>query len=121
MRQCWAARRGWLLQTPDSTPPRTKRGRRRRASSASAFPIVPPRVPSASDETRIALVIGNSTYDAVPSLQDPKRDVKTIGDALQKIGFNVMIETDLDQQGLLAALRKFARKAEEADWAVVYY
>ena len=42
----------WWRRTPDSIPPRTRRPRRQRASSACAFPIARPRASSASASRR---------------------------------------------------------------------
>ena len=46
--QSSGARRVWWQRTRDSTPPRTRRPQKRGASNASAFPIAPPKAPSAS-------------------------------------------------------------------------
>ncbi len=71
---------------------------------------------------RVALVIGNSSYSAVPQLPNPRHDSETVADALRRVGFKtVTLLTDLTREKLVDALRKFARDAENADWALVYY
>ncbi|MGJ5095973.1 invasion associated locus B family protein [Bradyrhizobium oligotrophicum] len=71
---------------------------------------------------RIALVIGNSAYQNVPTLPNPGRDAALVADALRRANFQtVMLENDLGRDQLVGALREFARQAESADWAVVYY
>jgi uncharacterized caspase-like protein len=71
---------------------------------------------------RVALVIGNSNYQNAPALPNPLRDAATVANSLQKVGFqNVILETNLGREQLHDALRRFAKEAETADWAVVYY
>lgn len=71
---------------------------------------------------RVALVLGNSAYQNVPRLPNPTRDAASVASALQKLGFqNVTLLTDLNRDQLVKAFRDFAKQAENADWAVVYY
>lgn len=72
-------------------------------------------------ESRIALLIGNATYQGVGALLNPPKDVALLSDALGKAGFKVRIETDLGGESMRRALRDFASDAEQADWAIVYY
>lgn len=78
-------------------------------------------VESSHAQERIALVIGNSSYEHAAVLPNPKNDAVAIGDALEKVGFDVRIDVDLDQRGMQAALRDFGLKAETADVALVYF
>jgi uncharacterized caspase-like protein len=71
---------------------------------------------------RVALVIGNSAYANVAQLPNPKRDAEKFAATLKSVGFSsVTIAEDLTQDGFNTALRKFARAADGADWALVYY
>lgn len=71
---------------------------------------------------RIALIIGNSVYAAVPTLKNPATDARTIADTLTALGFEkVTLKFDLDRQATWAALAEFAEESARADWAVVYY
>ena len=71
---------------------------------------------------RIALVIGNSAYKSVAALPNPYRDAESIAAALRRIGFQeVTLEINLGRDRFTDTLRNFARQAEGADWAVVYY
>ena len=71
---------------------------------------------------RVALVIGNSAYTAVPALTNPERDAATVATTLRATGFQkVTLENNLTREGLFNALRTFAADAEQSDWAVVYY
>lgn len=87
-----------------------------KASAAAALSV------SASNDRRIALVIGNSAYRNASSLPNPQRDAALVADALKKSGFTaVTLLTDLTKDALSNALRAFAQTAETADWAVIYY
>jgi tetratricopeptide (TPR) repeat protein len=71
---------------------------------------------------RVALVIGNGNYSAVAQLPNPSRDAEKIAETLRSVGFtNVTVANDLTHDTFNATLRKFAREADGADWAVVYY
>ena len=75
----------------------------------------------AEAERRIALVIGNGAYQNVPHLPNPPKDAALIGKALAQAGFAVTLQSDLDHDGLIKALRAFARASDGVDWAVLYY
>jgi tetratricopeptide (TPR) repeat protein len=81
----------------------------------------PPAAPG-QPETRIALVIGNGAYAGVGALSNPGNDARAIEATLKKIGFTtVTLQLDLPRERLLDALKSFAREAEKADWALVYF
>ena len=71
---------------------------------------------------RVALVIGNATYRTVSHLPNPANDADLVGNALRKAGVDeVTVVHDLDHEGMISALKAFARKADGADWAIIYY
>lgn len=71
---------------------------------------------------RIALVIGNSAYAAVPRRPNPQRDAKAVADTLRRAGFDEVTEaSDLSRTGMLAALNAFSDKAAAAGWAMVCF
>jgi tetratricopeptide (TPR) repeat protein len=83
---------------------------------------VVPVTRSAPAGRRVALVIGNSAYTAVPVLANPPRDAATVAATLRDIGFEkVTLENNLTREAMFNALRAFASEAEQADWAIVYY
>jgi uncharacterized caspase-like protein len=61
-------------------------------------------------EKRIALVLGNATYQA-GALQTAANDAGLIAQTLQAAGFDVIGARDLDQEGLRRAFRDFLEKA----------
>lgn len=76
---------------------------------------------AAHAERRIALVIGNSTYQNTPALANPGNDAQDLAAALTKVGFNVDFQRNLTKQGMEAAIARFSRLAQGADAALFYY
>jgi uncharacterized caspase-like protein len=73
-------------------------------------------------ESRIALIIGNSSYLAGSRLPNAQRDADMIAQTLREIGFTrVVVVNDADSSSMRRTLRDFSIEAEKADWAVVYY
>ncbi len=70
---------------------------------------------------RVALVIGESAYRTVSPLANPGADARLVADALARAGFDVRLGLDLDKAGLETALDDFARDAQVADVAAVYF
>ncbi len=73
-------------------------------------------------ERRVALVVGNSSYSAVPKLPNPSRDANAVARMFKDAGFET-IETYLDVGNLdfKRAIRKFEDTAVDSDIAVLYY
>jgi hypothetical protein len=72
-------------------------------------------------QTRVALVVGNSTYAKVPSLPNPAHDAQDVSAALTRLGFAVNTITDADFDGMRRSLLDFGRTARNADMAVLYF
>ncbi len=71
---------------------------------------------------RVALVIGNGRYEHVPTLPNAANDAEAIAKALTATGFqSVTLKTNLTRDQILSALADFAKLADSADWAAVYY
>lgn len=60
----------------------------------------------------MALVIGNSNY-ATSKLQNPKNDADDMALALEKIGFEVTLEHDLNAKNMDIAIREFSNRLDE--------
>ena len=58
-------------------------------------------------ETRIALVIGNGYKGEPGYLKNPPNDARLMGETLRRLGFDVDVGIDLDQEGILGALARF--------------
>jgi WD40 repeat protein len=70
---------------------------------------------------KVALLIGNAHYQAVPVLRNPPNDVAAIGNMLIAAGFEVDKRLDLDQRGMLSALRDFSDKATDAEIGLIFF
>ena len=75
----------------------------------------------AAGGSRVALVIGNSTYQYAVTLPNPKSDAALMATTLRSRGFNVIEGIDLDKTKMTEVLDKFTEEAYDADVAVVYY
>lgn len=76
---------------------------------------------AAVPERRVALVIGNSAYTAVPPLANPMRDAKGVSAALKRLGFEVVEGYDLKMDDMTNVVRQFAQKLDGAKAGLVYY
>ncbi len=70
---------------------------------------------------RVALIVGVSKYDKVPSLNNPARDAKLVQTTLQKLGFQVSVLTDPSRATLIEGLGAFEEAAKGSEAAVIYY
>ena len=62
---------------------------------------------------RLALVIGNSAYP-IAALPNPVNDARAMAQALEQVGFAVMLRTDADQRAMVGAVREFGERLREA-------
>lgn len=70
---------------------------------------------------RVALVIGNSAYEHVGALPNPRNDATDISATLRAIGFSVRTEIDVTNERMRRALGEFSHDAAQADIAIVFY
>jgi len=73
-------------------------------------------------EKRVALIVGNSTYQTVPQLPNPARDASSVAKMFKDAGFDsVDVQLNVGNLEFKRAIRKFEVAADQADIAVVYY
>lgn len=65
-------------------------------------------------QQRLALVIGNGSYETVTSLDNPVADAKAMAEKLTETGFDVTLVTDGTQIQLSQAISAFGRSLREA-------
>lgn len=70
---------------------------------------------------RVALIVGVSKYDKVPSLANPAKDARLVQTTLQKLGFQVKVLTDPNRAELIEGLGDFEEAAKGSEAAVIYY
>jgi uncharacterized protein len=72
-------------------------------------------------QRRVALVVGNGKYINEAPLANPGNDARDVTAALKRIGFEVRTLLDGDLIAMQSALADFARLADGADLALLYY
>jgi hypothetical protein len=73
-------------------------------------------------DKRVALIVGNSTYQTVPRLPNPSRDASSVSKMFKDAGFDVVdLALDVGNLEFKRAIRKFESMADSADIAVVFY
>ena len=79
-------------------------------------------VPALADP-RVALVVGNSSYEFVPCARHPTNDAKLMADTLQSLGFTLGggPQFNLDKAAFDKAVQDFAAKLQGAMLVFFYY
>src|SRR3954452_9922748 len=78
----------------------------------------------AQAEKRIALVVGNSAYQNITRLDNPRADAMLMAETLGALGFALIgghAQLDLDKSALDNAVQNFGRQIQGADVALFYY
>jgi carboxyl-terminal processing protease len=97
--------------------------RRMLLAVAMTIVVVTAAVPALADK-RIALVIGNSTYQNVTPLENPRNDAALMATTLQSLGFALIgdgAQLDLDKAHLDTAIQKFGAALLGAEVGMFYY
>ena len=71
-------------------------------------------------EKRVALVMGNSRYEASP-LRNPVNDANLVASTLRQMGFDVIARTDVNLREMQLAVREFSRKIHNGSIGLFYY
>ena len=69
---------------------------------------------------RVALVVGNSAYETSP-LRNPVNDAEAVGAALARMGFDVTVLRNADEDAMDDALGEFEKTSAGADVALLFY
>jgi uncharacterized caspase-like protein len=78
----------------------------------------------ATAEKRIALVVGNSAYQNITRLDNPRNDAALMAETLSSLGFTLIggsAQLDLDKSALDTDVQNFGRQIQGADVALFYY
>jgi hypothetical protein len=78
----------------------------------------------ATAEKRIALVVGNSAYQNIARLDNPRNDATLMAETLSGLGFALIggrAQLDLDKTALDTDVQNFGRQIQGADVALFYY
>jgi tol-pal system beta propeller repeat protein TolB len=78
-------------------------------------------VSPAAKERRVALVIGNDNYHSVAKLERAAADARAVGAELKRLGFDVLLRTNVDRRGMNAAVGDLVDKAGHGGVALLFF
>ncbi len=78
-------------------------------------------VTAALAEKRVALVLAAEDYSLIRPLSNPANDARAMEDLLEKLDFEVFVETDRDLRRMRRALEDFKEDAAGADVALLFF
>ncbi|SDU57107.1 SUMF1/EgtB/PvdO family nonheme iron enzyme [Desulfobacula phenolica] len=77
-------------------------------------------IPMATTGKRTALVIGNGSYRSGP-LKNSVNDAVAMARVLKKLGFDVILKTDVPKKVMLKSFREFSRKLLRSEIGLFYF
>jgi hypothetical protein len=93
---------------------------RERLAAATAAAQRPTPVAAPAQQGRIALIIGNAAYKDSP-LANPVNDATDIAAALQRVGFEVILRTNVSRPQMRAAVREFGESLRRKEVGLFYF
>jgi uncharacterized caspase-like protein len=75
----------------------------------------------AQAQKRVALVIGNNTYESIPKLQTAVNDARAVGGGLRELGFSVSVAENRSRRAMSEALLAFDKAIEPGDVALFFF
>jgi len=93
----------------------------RRLIALLFFSLVAGSLCHAAPEKRVALVIGNDSYQEVPKLEKAANDARAIGVQLKKVGFEVMSYSNLNRREMNQAIGLFVDKVSGGGVGIFFY
>lgn len=76
---------------------------------------------TAQTEQRVALVLGNGSYESVGKLRNPRNDATAIAALLRHVGFDVVEREDATRRTMIQAIRSFSEKLSPGGIGLLYY
>ena len=84
-------------------------------------PTLSQAAPAPQPARKVALVVGNSSYDGADRLIAPANDVKLISDTLRQLGFETRVATDVSQEEFRTAVAWLAQASKGAQVSLFYF
>lgn len=75
----------------------------------------------AERKERVALIIGNTAYTALPPLVNPGNDAVDMAKALEGLDFKVIVKTDLKLDEMRTTIREFRKTLKRGAVGLFYY
>ncbi len=91
------------------------------AAPAQAAAAPNPSAAPPSSVRRLALVIGNDSYQSVTKLQNARTDAKAMGELLTRMGYRVRVRTDLTERAMKDELRSFKAEVQGGDEVLFFF
>ncbi|QIR36583.1 hypothetical protein HCG51_07325 [Tolypothrix sp. PCC 7910] len=92
------------------------------SQQAKSQPFSPaPNLLAVTNQKRVALVIGNSNYQATIALANPGNDAEDVAKTLGELGFEVIKVIDGNQKQMDTALDRFSAKLSQGTVGVFFY
>lgn len=67
------------------------------------------------------MCIGNNNYDILSKLKYAVNDAIAVGEELRKLGYETVVESDLNRAELIRVIFEFAEKMEACESAILFY
>jgi uncharacterized caspase-like protein len=74
----------------------------------------------AADDSKIALVIGNSDYRVKP-LRNAVSDARSVAGALRDVGFSMVVRENASQASMIDAMKEFWLRSRRSEARVLYF
>jgi hypothetical protein len=74
-----------------------------------------------ADARRLALVIGNDSYQHADALSNARADARAVAEALRATAFKVTLKLDVTQQAMKEAIRNFKSEVAGGDEVIFFY
>jgi caspase domain-containing protein len=81
---------------------------------------IDPKTLGSVNKSRVALIIGNSSYQSSP-LKNPVNDASSMASALRKLGFDVLLKLDANQEQMETAIDSFGRQIASGNQVALFY
>jgi uncharacterized caspase-like protein len=92
-----------------------------RRSALALIAITTLALTAPAEAKRLALVIGNDSYQHADPLGNARADARAVADALKATNFKVTLKQDVGLQAMKEALRTFKNEVAGGDEVVFYY
>ncbi len=90
------------------------------AASLSAPWVLAQRSKPVTDDSKIALIIGNADYKLKP-LRNAVTDARSVASAMQEVGFNLIVRENASQASMIDAMKEFWLRGRRSEARVLYF
>ena len=77
--------------------------------------------PNAAEDRRVALIIGNDAYKALPKLNNAAKDARDLNAALRRLGWQTILKVDVGRRDMVRAVADFTGQIATGASGLVFY